>query len=79
MYAFLGIMFYLAWIVFMFWVGHRVGAPKNRNWVLWCFFLGWIGVLIMWKGADKSLTPKYDPNTGELIRKYDANTGELLA
>jgi hypothetical protein len=67
----IALLFYAAWIAFMFWVGHRVGAPKNRNWFGWCFFLGWIGVFLMWKVLeDKSKPAKailYDPYTGELL------------
>jgi hypothetical protein len=84
----IALLFYAAWIAFMFWVGHRVGKPKNRNWFLWCFFLGWIGVLVMWLGADKSVKPEakpeakpalYDPHTGERLALYDPHTGERLA
>jgi hypothetical protein len=67
----IGLLFYVAWITFMFWVGKRVGKPKNRNWVVWTLCLGWIGVFLMWKVLEDKSGPKpewlYDPVTGKVL------------
>lgn len=44
---------FVVWILPM-WVAYKIGVPKQRAGIVWGFFLGWIGVIVV------ALLPAHD-------------------